>query len=123
MLYIVALLTNLIRIKHGQHRAICVNNVLFTIYLFIYQELTAILSGKKKGGCARGWCVRRGSLLQDRLPVKYPKCKHENFVRIDMKHSYFSNYFIICLPSIFSSVVEIIIELFVVYFMFILIVI
>ena len=35
------------------------------------------------------------------------------FVRIDMKHSYFSNYFIICLQSIFS-VVEIIIELFVV---------
>ena len=29
------------------------------------------------------------------------KCKHEIFVRIDMKHSYFSNYFIICLQSIF----------------------
>ena len=49
------------------------------------------------------------------LPVKFqdekfqdPKFKHENFGRIDMKHSYCSNYFIICLPSIFS-VVEIII--------------
>ena len=44
--------------------------------------------------------------------VKYkdPKFKHEIFVRIDMKHSHFSNYFIICLQSI----VEIIIELFVV---------
>ena len=36
-----------------------------------------------------------------------PKCKHEIFVRIDIKHPYFSNYFIIC-------VAEIIIELFVV---------
>ena len=59
-------------------------------------------------------------MLQDSLPVMFqdvqfkdPKFKHELFVRRDMKHSYFSNYFIICLPSIFS-VVEIIIELFVV---------
>ena len=37
-----------------------------------------------------------------------PKCKHEIFVRIHIKHPYFSNYFIIC-------VAEIIIELFVVY--------
>ena len=58
-------------------------------------------------------------LLQDRLPVKFqdvifkdPNFKHEIFVRIDMKHSYFSNYFIICLPSLFS-VVKVIIELFV----------
>ena len=36
--------------------------------------------------------------------------KHEIFVRINMKHSYFRNYFIICLQSI----VEVIIELFVV---------
>ena len=55
--------------------------------------------GKKGGGC-----VRRGRLLQDRLPVKFqdvkftvPKCKHDIFVRIDMKHSYFTKYFIICL--------------------------
>ena len=44
---------------------------------------------------------------------KYVKFKDPKFMRIDLKHSYFSNYFIICLPSIFS-VVEIIIELFVV---------
>ena len=31
-----------------------------------------------------------------------------------MKHSYFSNYFIICLPSFFSIII-VIIELFVVY--------
>ena len=69
----------------------------------------------------RGWCVRRGSLLQDCLPVKFqgvkftvPKYKHEIFVRIHMKHSYFSNDFIICLQSIFSVVeIIIIIELFV----------
>ena len=30
---------------------------------------------KKGGGCARGWCVRRGSLLQDRLPVKFQDVK------------------------------------------------
>ena len=33
-----------------------------------------------------------------------PKLKNEIFVRIDMKHSYFSNYFIICLQLIFSVV-------------------
>ena len=79
------------------------------VYNIFFQEPTAILSRKEKGGeCVRGWCVRRGSLVQDRLPVKFqdvkftvPKCKHETFVRIDMKHSYFSNYFIVCMQSIF----------------------
>ena len=35
-------------------------------------------------------------MLQDGRPVKFkdPKFKHEIFVRIYMKHSYFSNYFI-----------------------------
>ena len=41
------------------------------------------------------------------------KFKDPIFMRIETKHSYFSNYFIICLPSSFSAV-EIIIELFVV---------
>ena len=41
--------------------------------------------------------------------VGQKRVNHEIFVRIDMKHSYFSNYFIICLQSIFS--VEIMIEL------------
>ena len=52
-------------------------------------SMTAIPCRKKKGnGCAKGWCVTRGSLLQDCLPVKFtvPKCKNEVFVRIDMKH-------------------------------------
>ena len=56
-------------------------------------------------------------MLQDHLPVKFrdvmftvPKCKHEIFMRIDVKHSYFSNYFI-CLQSNFFSAAEIIIEL------------
>ena len=35
------------------------------------------------------------------------------FMRKDMKHSNFSNYFIICLPSFFS-IIEVIIELFVI---------
>ena len=63
---------------------------------------------------------QKGSLLQNRLPVKFldvklkdPMFKHEIFMRIDMKHSYFSKYFIICLQSIFS-VGAILIELFVV---------
>ena len=47
------------------------------------------------------------------VKFKDPKFKHDIFARIDMKHSYFLNYFIIRLQSIFS-VVEIIIELFVV---------
>ena len=39
---------------------------------------------------------------------------HETFMRKDMKHSNFSNYFIIGLPSFFS-IIEVIIELFVYY--------
>ena len=61
---------------------------------------------KSRKKSARGWCVRRENLLQNRFPVKFqdvkikdPNFKHEIFVRIDMKHSYFSNYFIICLQS------------------------
>ena len=71
--------------------------------MLFFEEPTAIQSRKKGGGCARGWCVGRGSLLQDRLPVKFkdPKFMHEIFVTIDMKHSYLSNYFVICLQSIF----------------------
>ena len=42
------------------------------------------------------------------LPVKFKDPKF--ILRIDMKHSYFSNY---CLPS-FSSIIKVIIELFVV---------
>ena len=57
------------------------------ICLFFFQEPTAIPSReeKKGGGCATRWCVRRGSLLQDCLLVKFQdtKCKHEIFVRID----------------------------------------
>ena len=48
----------------------------------------------------------------NRLPVKFQdvkftvtKCKHEIFVRIDMKHSCFSNYFIICLQSIIEIII------------------
>ena len=46
-----------------------------------FQEPTAIPSRNKGGRCARGWCVRRGSLLQDRLPVKFQdvKFKDPNF--------------------------------------------
>ena len=58
-----------------------------------------------------GVCFKIVFLCQD-VKFKDPKFKHEIFVRIDMKHSYFSNYFIFCLQSFFS-VVEIIIELFV----------
>ena len=63
----------------------------FFIYLFIYLS---------RADRHTNWCV---NLLQDRLPVKFqdvkfdPKFKHEIFVKIEMKHSYFSNYFITCL--------------------------
>ena len=73
--------------------------------LFFFPSATAIPSRGENG------CARRGSLQQDRLPVKFqdvkfqdPKFKHEIFMRIDMKHSYFSNCFILCLQSIFSVV-------------------
>ena len=36
----------------------------FFLLFFCFQEPTAIPSRKKTGGgCARGWCVRRGSLM------------------------------------------------------------
>ena len=78
----------------------------FFSFSFIQARLSYQVGKKKRNGCARGWCVRKGSLLQDRPPVKFndPKFKHEIFMRIDMKHSYFSIF----------SVVEIMIELFVV---------
>ena len=46
--------------------------------LFFFQESTAILSRTKGGGCARGWCVRRVSLLAryiHSLPVKFQDVK------------------------------------------------
>ena len=48
--------------------------------------------------------------------ARLPSCEversevHETFMRIDMKHSNFSNYFIICLLSFFP-IIEVIIEL------------
>ena len=76
---------------------------LLLLLLLLLQEPTDIPSRKKlmRWVCARGWCVRRGSLLQDHLPVKFNDAKFKNeifFLRIDMKHSYFSNF---CLQSIF----------------------
>ena len=52
---------------------------------YFFSRATAIPSRRKKGNrCARGWCVRRGSLLQDGLPVNFedvkfkdPKFKYE----------------------------------------------
>ena len=53
--------------------------------------------------CQRLVCQKREFAV---IPVKFndPKFKNEIFVRIDMKHSYFSNYFMIYLQSIFSVV-------------------
>ena len=67
---------------------------------FFFQEPTAILSRRIKA-CQRLVRQKR-DFLQDRLPVKfqdvkYPKFKHEIFVRIDMKHSYFSNILLLAI--------------------------
>ena len=43
--------------------------------------------------------------------MKFTDPKFMNFHEKDMKHS---NYFIICLPSFFSSIIEVIIEQFVI---------
>ena len=57
------------------------------VNLFFLPSATAIPKKKKKGnGCARGWCVRRGSLLQDRLPVKFQDVK---FNDMKLKHEIF----------------------------------
>ena len=79
------------------------------LFFFFFFKSRPPYQVEKKGG----GCVIRGSLLQDRLPVKFKdvkfkdmKFKHESVLRIDTKHSYFSNYFIICL----QSVVEIILN-------------
>ena len=66
--------------------------------------------------CQRLVCQKREFAARSssyEVSFKDLKFKHEIFVKIDMKHSYFSNYFIIFLQSFFS-VVEIIIKVFVV---------
>ena len=68
---------------------------------------------KKRRVCQKREFAARLSSCEFSMKFQDPNFKHEIFVRIDMKHSHFSNYFIICLQSIFS-IVEIIIELFVV---------
>ena len=47
--------------------------------------------------CQRLVCQKR-EFAEDHLPMK--------FKVIDMKHSYFLNYFIICLPSFFPIIIE-----------------
>ena len=90
------------------------------IYIFIFIKSQPPYQVEKRRWVCQGLVCLKRELLQDHFPSKFQdvkfknlKFKHEIFMRIDMKHSYFSNYFIICLPSIFSAV-EIIIELFVV---------
>ena len=63
--------------------------------------------------CQRLVCQKRQFAARSSSCEVYRSEVHEIFMRIDTKHSYFSNYFIICLPSILS-IVEVIIELFVV---------
>ena len=48
----------------------------------------------------REFAARSSSSEVSRVKFTVPKCKHEIFVRIDMKHSYFSNYVILCLQSV-----------------------
>ena len=48
--------------------------------------------------CARGWCVRRGSLLKDHHhPVKFndPNFKNEIFVRIDHTSQNYLNFLLL----------------------------
>ena len=79
-------------------------------FVDVFSSATAIPSRKKEMGVPVVG-VQKREFAADRLPVKFqdvkfkdPKFKHEIFMRIDMKHSYFSNYFIICLQTIFSVV-------------------
>ena len=59
------------------------------------------------------------TLARVEFATRLPSCEversevHETFMRVDMKHSNFSNYFITGLPSFFP-IIEVIIELFVV---------
>ena len=66
------------------------------------------------------FAARSSSCEFQDVKFKNPIFKHEIFVRIDMKHSYFSNYFIICLQlncllfaSCFGYVRVIVVTLFV----------
>ena len=60
-------------------------------FIYVDVHLKPILAVTLLSRRARGSCVRRWSLLQDCLPVKFKDTKvHEIFIRIDMKHSYFS---------------------------------
>ena len=69
---------------------------------------------KKKELQLSYFSICEGKKLDDKIVTYFALKVHETFMRKDMKHSNFSNYFIICLPSFFS-IIEVIIELFVIY--------
>ena len=48
-----------------------------SIYVDVHLKTILLVSLFSKES-ARSWCVRRGSLLQDRLPVKFPDVKFKD---------------------------------------------
>ena len=48
------------------------------IYVDVHLKTILAVSWFSMKGCARGWCVRRGSLLQDHLPVKFQDVKFKD---------------------------------------------
>ena len=54
------------------HRRLAVVNLFF---FFFKSQQPYQVEKKERNGCARGWCVKRGSLLQDCLHVKFQDVK------------------------------------------------
>ena len=65
------------------------NHLTSSFFIFNKSRPTYQVVKKMRWVRARGWCVRRGSLLLDYLTAKFNDLKLKN--EIDMKHSYFSN--------------------------------
>ena len=72
------------------------------IYLFIKSQPPYQVEKKvpELGVSEEGFAVRSSTCEVSRCKFKDPKFKNEIFVRIDTKHSHFSNYFITCLQSV-----------------------
>ena len=61
-------------------------NPVFLLFFFVFFTSRKPYQKKKGGGCARDWCVGRGSLLQDGLPVKFQDVKFTD-PKFNMKFS------------------------------------
>ena len=85
---------------------VCFALFCFVIYLFIKSQPTYHKKFNEVGVCQRMVCQKREFAVRlSSCEDNDPKLKNETFVRIDMKHSYFSNYLFAMNFSVVEAVV------------------